>query len=403
MSERALLSAMIGSREAYSRVAPRLTEGDLSEQGKVILAGLTTYYDRDVEAKGADYELLAAEVARGLPNPKHKATFEQLIGEIGALGVSNENVVHDFLAVRREALGHKLASALAAGKGPDLTGPMVAEYQEWAQAEALDEANENEIVQGMSVVDLAEERAGRGTVELWPKVLNDKLDGGCLPGHHVIVFARPEVGKTLFLVNSIAGFLDQGLRVLYVGNEDPLSEIVLRVVCRLTGLTKYEVLKDPATADDLARQRGYDNLILAGMTPGTPREIEALITEYQPQVLLVDQIRNLDMNEEHPVQRLEKAATEMRNLTKRHRIVTLSVTQAGENAEGRAVLGMNHIDGSKTGIPGQCDLMVGVGATEEDKTINRRMLSLPKNKLSGKHEHFPVRIDPLISMMGAIK
>jgi hypothetical protein len=35
------------------------------------------------------------------------------------------------------------------------------------------------------------------------------------------------------------------------------------------------------------------------------------------------------------------------------------------------------------GIPGQADLMIGIGATAEMEATGQRMLSFPKNKLGG--------------------
>jgi hypothetical protein len=41
--------------------------------------------------------------------------------------------------------------------------------------------------------------------------------------------------------------------------------------------------------------------------------------------------------------------------------------------------------------------MIGIGADEEMERNNFRVLSFPKNKLSGKHEPIPIEIDPMLS------
>lgn len=396
MSERNLLGAAIADRIAFERVAPHITDGDLTDQGRIIMDHLTEFYDRDAGAQHCDSALLARDVARGLSNPKHKAAFTGLIEDITAEQHSPANVVHDFIAVKREAVGHRLASMLAAGRDPGDVRPLIGEYEDWCQASDIDEVGDEEAVMvGASVTDLVRTSyTDEALIKVWPPALNDKLDGGCLPGHHIVVFARPEMGKTMFLVNAMAGFLAQDRRVLYIGNEDPISDIVLRVVGRLTGMTKHEIMDDPDLADTEARRVGYENLILAGLAPGSPREIERLILEYKPQVLLIDQLRNLNVGEEHFVQKLEKAATAARNLGKKHDLLVISVTQAGDSASGKAVLDMGDIDSSNTGIPAQADVMVGIGATREDEAMGRRVLSLCKNKRSGKHDCIPVNVDP---------
>ena len=58
---------------------------------------------------------------------------------------------------------------------------------------------------------------------------------------------------------------------------------------------------------------------------------------------------------------------------------------------------MGDVDNSNTGIPAQADVMIGIGATSEDESQGRRVLSLPKNKRSGNHEYFAVNVDPQLS------
>lgn len=400
MSERNLIGAFIASREAFDRIAEHLEEGDLTEQARVIVNHLESYYSRDPEAAHADPDLLARDVSRSMSNPKHRETFDHLIKGISAEQVSPANVVHDYISVKREAVGHRLASMLAAGRAPEEVRPMIALYEDWATAQDLDE-EEDEVWQGASVADLVRTSYEEGALtELWPPALNERLDGGLLPGHHVVLFARPEMGKTMFLVNAIAGFLSQERTVLYIGNEDPLADVVIRVVSRLTGMTKHDILADPDTADAGARANGYDNLILASLTPGSPREIEALCVKYKPDVLMIDQLRNLNTGDENFVIKMDRAAQAARNLGKKHDMVVLSVTQAGDSASGRAVLDMGDCDFSNTGVPASCDVMIGMGATSDDEAMGRRVLTLCKNKRGGNHDAIPVNVDPHTSSIG---
>lgn len=403
MSERNVLAAVIASREAYETICDDIKEGDFGEQGNIIYKHVREYYGRDGDAVMCEPELLVASIVRSLSNPKHQEMFSELVGSITNAKVSPANIVHDFIEVRRQAAGAKLATALAAGKSATDVRSLYDTYGKWADATSLQAEDETEVVRGASVADLVNGTySGEGLIKIWPRTLNERLDGGLLRGHHMLVFARPEMGKTMLLVNMIAGFLAQDLTVLYVGNEDPISDVVMRVVSRLTGMTKYEVMEDADTADQVARTKGYDNLILAGLSPGTPREIQILIDEYKPDVVMVDQIRNINVNEEHFVQKLEKAATAMRNLGKSNNVLMVSVTQAGDSASGKGPLDMGDVDSSNTGIPAQVDVMVGLGATADDEASNRRIISLCKNKRSGRHDFFPVGIDPQLSKVRSL-
>jgi KaiC/GvpD/RAD55 family RecA-like ATPase len=394
VSIRNLLASVLKSRAAYDRVSGLIEDKDLSEQERVVLSAAREFYERDAEAKAVDPGLLSSAIARTLANPKHR---EQLAGVVQALWdheVSPANVVLDFIEVRREAAGGRLATALAAGKSAADVAPLVDEYVEWASRTELDAA-ESSVVQAKSVAELVAERAAQGgLIRVAPASLNERLGGGLLRGHHMIVFARPEVGKTMFLVNATANFAMQGLRVLYVGNEDPQNDIVMRVIGRLTEMTRAEIMEDPAGAEALAFSKGYDKIVFAELAPGTPAEIEALAVEHKPDVIIVDQLRNLNVREDNFVRALEKAASAVRNIGKRQNAVVLSVTQAGDSASGKSVLDMGDVDNSNTGIPAQADVLLGLGMGPEDEARGMRVLSLCKNKPGGNHDFFPVRVEP---------
>ena len=80
----------------------------------------------------------------------------------------------------------------------------------------------------------------------------------------------------------------------------------------------------------------------------------------------------------------------------------MSVTQAGDSAENKAVLSMGDVDFSNTGIPSQADLMIGMGANYEHQKAGEIVISLPKNKISGKHEYFACMVDPQLSKITSI-
>jgi KaiC/GvpD/RAD55 family RecA-like ATPase len=352
------------------------------------------YYERDPAAQCVDAELLVSAICRELPNPRHHEQFRAAVQALATLQVSPANVVLDFIEVRRQAAGNKLASALASGKPATEVAPLLDEYAQWAARVTLDEA-ESEVAVSKSVRALVDARTAKGgLVQVAPQALNSRIGGGLLPGHHMILFARPEVGKTMFMLNALAGFAKQGLRVLYVGNEDPLDDVIMRTVTRMADMTRAEVMNDPDEAERKAREAGYDNVVFAGLSPGTLSEIESLIVKHEPRVLLVDQLRNLNVKEDNFVRALEKSAMGVRTLGKRYGVVVLSATQAGDSASGKSVLDMGDVDSSNTGIPAQADVLVGLGMSSEDEARGFRVLSLCKNKPGNNHEFFPVRVEP---------
>lgn len=400
MRERHVLAAAINDRAAFTAVADHVERDDFSEQGHVVWQGIMEYYDADSGAGQVDAGILGDNIARAVAADKHKDMFRNLVQSLDEFDVSERNVVDDLLATKREVVGHRLANALLSGEN---AGELLSEYDVLLDAKDFLDEEEEDARQGYSVADLVASGFNKDNlIQVFPQGLNDRLEGGVKPGHHLILFARPEMGKTMMTIEMMAGFVRQDLTVLYIGNEDPLDDINMRVINRLSSMNKVEVMNAPNKADRIARENGYENLILKALAPGTTREITNLIEKYKPHVLVLDQLRNLNMHQDNYVLALEQAAKQARQWGKRYSCVVVSVTQAGDSAGGKAVLDMGDVDFSNTGIPSQADVMIGLGAGEAQAKAGEIVISLPKNKVSGRHEYFPCLVEPQLSKIVSI-
>lgn len=398
MQEQKILAALAQSREAWAIAAPSLTKDDFSPEGGLIYDLVNAFYEADTAARRADPEILAARADREIANSKVSDIVQAGLKKLGEADVSAVNVAKEVVALRAHGLGLKIASILASGKPSRELPTLLTEYMDLSTRENITRESENEEFIGLRAEDLVRRDFDNSNLlQLWPSALNEHIDGGLRGGHHVLVFAPTEMGKTLFVINACCGFLKQGASVLYVGNEDPAPDIMMRMMSRLTGMNKYEIKEAPAKADSILAKRNWELFTFANLAPGTFPRIHRLIEKYRPKVLILDQLRNIDVSSENRTQALEKAATEARNTAKRFGIPVISVAQAADSASGRTVLGRGDVDSSNVGIPGQCDLMIGIGANEEMEHQCIRILSFPKNKLSGRHEPLTITIDPLLS------
>jgi archaellum biogenesis ATPase FlaH len=403
MAERRLIGAMIHDRAAWEMVHSKLEREDMTEQGHIIVEHVGAYYTTDPNASHIDVEMLIEAVTRSLSSPKHKESFDRMIREIASEDVSASNAVKLYLEQKREVTGSRLATALVS-RDEKKVSDLLTEYVTWLDAQGIeDDDDPDTMMHGVDLSQLVEESFDEESlIKVSPKSLNDRLDGGVLRGHHIVVFARPEMGKTLLVCNMAAGFLQQRLRVLYIGNEEPIQDTYLRMVSRLTGLTRHEIISNPREAEELAQQKGASNLFMSSMSPGTLPRIEALANKIRADVIIVDQLRNVQVKNENFTQALEQAAKGIRQIGKRCNAVAISVTQAGDSAHGRAVLDMGDIDSSNTGIPAQADVLVGLGANPQDLDMGRRIISLPKNKRGGNHDNFPIQVDLATSSIRSI-
>ena len=69
----------------------------------------------------------------------------------------------------------------------------------------------------------------------------------------MIVFARPETGKTAFwvsLVSSPDGFAEQGAKVHAFINEEPAVRTQMRAISCNTGMTKEQIIDDIEIANN---------------------------------------------------------------------------------------------------------------------------------------------------------
>jgi hypothetical protein len=167
-------------------------------------------------------------------------------------------------------------------------------------------------------------------------------------------------------------------------------------------MAREERLKNPKLAYETLVKNGYKNITFIPIHPGSLSEITRHVSRIKPSWIIVDQIRNLNVGAETRVNQLEQAAQGIRNIAKKYDLVGISVTQAGDSADQKLVLTMGDIDFSNTGIPATADLMIGVGVNDEFERQGMVMLSLPKNKLTGKHEHDQFRINKDLSRIESL-
>lgn len=397
--EKKVLASILQNRKVFDLISQEVDVAELSPEGSCLFNLCKDFYEADPQATRCDAEILSARVGREILSNKQADFLKGVVRDLDSMDVSAVNVGKEVLAIKQAALGSKIASRLAAGRIDPTVKDMMHDYIKLEERVDMGSGSESEeeFVSASARTLARDSFTSEGLIELYPLALNKQIDGGIRGGHHVLIFAPTEMGKSLFAINACYGFLRQGLKVLYVGNEDPAPDILMRMMSRLTGMTKYEIIERPDDCDGILAKRNWDKFVFANLSPGTFSKIRALVEKHQPQVVLLDQLRNLDVGVDNRTQALEKAATEARNLAKKFGVAVVSVTQAADSASGKTVLNRGDVDGSNVGIPGQVDLMIGMGATQEMEENNIRVLSFPKNKLSGLHQPITVSIDPFTS------
>lgn len=372
-----VLAAMIVDRTAWEVIAPQVSAKTLTPVTGLVFAGISRYYQLDAMAEYVDVEVLGDQVVAGLANPKWAPEVKHLLTVVSdvAPSVSSKNVKEVFRIYKEDALARELAAKLASSDRSGATD-LMAEYQ--SMFDVVDIEKEPELA------DLVAERFNKeGLMPILPLPLNEALDGGARKEHHLLVFGRPESGKSLMSIHIACGLARHGYKGIFFENEDRTDDTRLRFWCNLSGMDKHQIRDNPRRAQEIATTNGIRNLRVQSLSPGTPGEIKYFVKSEKPDFIVVNQIRNLHVRAGTRTEQLERAATEMRNIGKKHGVLVVSITQAGDSATDKCILDQGDVDGSNTGIPSQMDVMIGVGLNEEYERSSMRHLSLSKNKLGG--------------------
>ncbi len=394
MQERNLIVAAIQSKEAYLIASDYDIEDSLTVQGRIVWKEITEFYSKDKEAYHCDREVLSARLTR--KHPKHVEVLQDLISD--EIDFSIPNFLDELYAVKSESLADRLLMALTSGNTEE-AGILSKEYYDLYENGLSLVTEDVDIINNKSIQDIFASTEGDNQFKLGLPALDSRLDGGLNKGHHVLLFAVPEIGKSAFAIHFASSFLEQGKKVLYIGNEDPEDQMLMRFITRLSGMVKYEVKENLDLAWHMADEAGYGNLFFAALHPGSLKEIRALLKHVQPDVLIVDQTSELISSADSRTNRLHANISGMRNLSKEFNVLGMSVVQASDSATNKLKLERNDVHFSNIDIAAQVDLMLGIGCNSEYEQSNQRLLTLCKNKITGNHDSIICSIDPQRSVI----
>lgn len=388
-----VLGAMLNSRSAYETFTRVGDKGDFGGVASLVLDAVRGYYELDPAAQRVDRAIIEERVAGSLSNPKHEAAYRSYLQGIPD-DVSGPNVEFDLREVHKQRVGERLAIALTNGAPQEEKEALTQEYQEACKtvgSVSVDE--EHGFLIGSKLFSDNQAPAAGSLIHLWPQQLDTHIDGGAGAGNLIVVFARPNTGKTLFGINLCTSFVRQGKRVLYIGNEEPVWRIRHRFVARLLKANPSALRQDPQRAEEVAAKRGA-NLAAFKLEPYCDaRTIERYTKAWRADCVIIDQMHKMKVNADSSVNMLEAQAATCRSLAQNLNVLMIGNTQAGVSASNKAVLDMNDIEGSKTGIAANADLLLGLGKTRDMWDNGMLELAICKNKLGSSHDHFTLNVN----------
>lgn len=226
--------------------------------------------------------------------------------------------------------------------------------------------------------------------------------GGVGPGNLVVVFARPESGKTAFWVSLVAnenGFAHQGAKVVALVNEESGYRTKMRIINSFTGMTLHDIEKEPEVAAKKWAEI-KDNIHIADTVDWNLDKVDSLAAETKPDILVIDQLDKVHVsgNFARTDEKLRAIYTGAREIAKRRDCCILAISQASAEASGKLDISFDMMENSKTGKAAEADLILGIGYRNLlDTDENLRSIAVSKNKMSGWHGVIPCTIIPELS------
>lgn len=215
--------------------------------------------------------------------------------------------------------------------------------------------------------------------------------GGVGPGVFGLFAARPNAGKSLASIYSCfgpQGWAEQGARIFYLGNEEPIRRTMHRAVCCWSGLNYVDSLHTKREEFRRLKQEFdkvfADRVVFHHKTGLDYLKIEDIIREHSPDIILIDQLDKLNVpGDQDGHVRLRKLYTTMREFSTNHGVAIMGVSQASDEASGKKWFGFEALEGSKTGKGAELDLCICIGAENLQQDNGTRHFFVAKNKLTG--------------------
>ena len=315
------------------------------------------------------------------PNAK-RDLYDTLFTQLRECTVQ-ENVLQTILEeCKRKELATDLARKAIQYSDGKLNAEEVRKAFDLAFQTPQDELQAEEFVSDDLLVLLEETKASSGL--LWPLNRLNQVLGPLNKGDFGFVFARPETGKTTFLVHAATHMAMQSEgKVLWLNNEEKGSKVMKRCYQAALGITNVQLYSNPVQYQQEYNKKLKDRILLKDDANLTKKKVDELCRRHNPKLIIIDQIDKIKGFDAERYDLQMKAIYQWaRELAKTYGPV-IGVCQAGGTAENKKWLQMTDVDSSHTAKQGEADWMLGIGKVDKDGLEEVRYFSVCKNKLDG--------------------
>ena len=396
-TEKRILSGIILNREVWAALNTYAVE-QFSNQGRVLYDCVSQFYNADTHALRINIEQLHVIIQDSVPN--HVQNFIDIVSRLD-MELSIPNIVEEVASFVKEQTARALSNSLLTSDEDTIDGALQT-YLSVRQDNGTDYLLSSQL----SLTELLHAGSEENCINLWP--IHHAI-GGVPLGTHVYLFARTNIGKTLAAIHMTYGCLKQDRKVLYLANEEAPRAQIPRILSRV-GLVPIRDVRE-MDEDHLASRLAANNYHLfehAYLPSMTLKDINSLCGKVKPDVLILDQIINVSSGRKEGLEGMHHVTREMRNIINNHNVVGVSIGQAGAKMDsmGNVIqeqyLKMEDIYGSNTVVQAACDVIVGIGMSDEQDAMDQRTMSILKDKCGVGKVNIDVQLDKRFGSMRVI-
>jgi len=383
------------TKEAFAKFSPYITKAIFNEDKGYywsIYQQLCSYYDEHASPISVEeLEQLHLATMGGAADSKVAALKEvyHVIKDVD----DTDSAEYLLTKIRKRGIMLSAAEELADAIDSD-NESAAAKAMTYLQSLEDVDGSEDSLLYTINMLDAQDDYEASQQWQWQDSQLNDLVKGGG-PGRNMLIVALTNVGKTSFAVYNAVGFMRQGAKVLHCSiAEDSKVSLQRRYYQAALALTDNEldIHTQEATEDFMKEFSG--KLFLAPVDSLTVGELENLVKEIKPDVVILDDFKDLDLGRKVDM-RMDKLygslAVRIKSLAIKYNFFAVCLAQASDSATGKKKLDRQDVADSKVDIPGKFQYVIGLARGGADHSI--RYISFIKNKLGREDEVIISRLD----------
>lgn len=407
------LLALLSTKENYEKYKKLISkESVVLQETQGMLADYGAYFSTFPSEQSIDWEKfrLFGRLSRHTSwKEERHAAYDAIMERVARRATTpvDEAIVDYFARIEAVDKIKDIADDVALGKSTDLT-PIIPIIEK-LKRESIGTDDVSGMFGPTDLTDILSKRVRHGGIEWRLKGMNEAA-GPLHQGDFVFLAARPEAGKTSWLCSELTYMvksIDPEKDAVIFNPEEGGGRLFLRLITAALDEDIITVASDEASAKSrYEHEVGRLDRIKVVEPPGgiSIKDIERVLDKGNYGIVAINVLDKIKLpykyNTEKEVDKYRSLAYWMREAANRYQVPILCVAQADAAAEGQRHLTQSMLYGSKTGVQGEVDLLLGMGY---DPSIeHRRYISLLKNKLPGgpgtnpllKHAKLEVHFNP---------